>query len=86
MLQRNQIPPSLDLRNRPAELPSLAETFDAFISYLLRQYWIILGTAALCLFGGICYLMTAAPRLYRAGDDDHRHAQIPGHAATIAGQ
>ncbi len=61
MLQRNQIPPSLDLRNRPAELPSLADTFDAFISYLLRQYWIILGTAALCLFGGICYLMTAAP-------------------------
>ncbi|KIU45299.1 MULTISPECIES: polysaccharide biosynthesis tyrosine autokinase [Bradyrhizobium] len=61
MLQRNQIPPSLDLRNRPAELPSLAETFDAFISYLLRQYWIILGTAGLCLFAGICYLMTAAP-------------------------
>lgn len=61
MLQRNQIPPSLDLRNRPAELPSLAETFDAFISYLLRQYWIILGTAALCLFAGICYLMTATP-------------------------
>ena len=61
MLQRNQIPPSLDLRNRPAELPSLAETFDAFISYLLRQYWIILGTAGLCLFAGICYLMTATP-------------------------
>ncbi|MGN1287329.1 MAG: GumC family protein, partial [Bradyrhizobium sp.] len=61
MLQRNQIPPSVDLRNRPAELPSLAETFDAFVTYLLRQYWVILGTAGLCLFGGICYLMTAAP-------------------------
>ncbi|MGN8546634.1 polysaccharide biosynthesis tyrosine autokinase [Bradyrhizobium sp. 13971] len=61
MLQRNQISPSVDLRNRPAELPSLAETFDAFVTYLLRQYWVILGTAGLCLFGGICYLMTAAP-------------------------
>ncbi|MHC2463765.1 GumC family protein [Bradyrhizobium embrapense] len=61
MLQRNQISTSVDLRTRPAELPSLAETFDAFVTYLLRQYWVILGTAGLCLFGGICYLMTAAP-------------------------
>jgi len=61
MLQRNQISPSVDLRHRPAELPSLAETFDAFVIYLHRQYWVILGTAALCLFGGICYVMTAAP-------------------------
>jgi succinoglycan biosynthesis transport protein ExoP len=61
MLQRNQISSPVDLRNRPAELPSLAETFDAFVTYLHRQYWVILGTAALFLFGGLCYVMTAAP-------------------------
>lgn len=60
MLQRNQTP-TVELRNRPGELPSVAETFDAFVAYLQRQYRVVLGTAALCLFGGVCYLLTAAP-------------------------
>lgn len=61
MLQRNQISPPVDLRSRPADLPSLAETFDAFLANIRRQYWVILGTTALCLMTGLAYVLTAAP-------------------------
>ena len=61
MLQRNQISPSVDLRSRPADLPSLAETFDALLAYVRRQYWVVLGATALCLLAGLCYVLTAAP-------------------------
>ncbi|RXH16939.1 polysaccharide biosynthesis tyrosine autokinase [Bradyrhizobium guangzhouense] len=61
MLQRSQISPPVDVRSRPPELPSLAETFDSFLAYFRRQYWVILGASALCALAGLCYVLTAAP-------------------------
>lgn len=61
MLQRNQIPSAVELRSRQEDLPSLAETFDAFLAYLRRQVWVIVGTTALCAIVGLCYVLTAAP-------------------------
>jgi succinoglycan biosynthesis transport protein ExoP len=61
MLQRNQMTPSIDRVGRATDVPTLAETVDAFLAYARRQSWIILGCTLLAVLIGFSYILTAAP-------------------------